>query len=476
MYPADRTPNDTLYPQQWYYRNYGLGSDQSLGGISLPRVWQTNTGGGNSVVIAVIDTGILPNHPDIAGSPNLVAGFDMITNTFTANDGDGRDSDPTDPGDAIQPNDCRPGSPARPNSWHGTHVAGTIGVGRTDNNVGVAGVNWNVRVQAVRVLGRCGGSTSDINDAIRWAAGLAVPGVPTNATPASVINLSLGTPPGNPCSASPASQSAIDDAVNQGVTVIVAAGNDETDAAQVTPASCNNVITVAAGDQRGHLATRYSNFGSTVEIMAPGGEVTRDDDNDGNNDGVLSMVQGGYARYNGTSMAAPHVAGVAGLLLAQNPNLTPAQVLQRLQQTAIPRTGAHCAQPCGAGLLSAANALAIELTVAPVEVKEGDEATLTATVRQAGALQSGKVVQFVSSDPSKAGVSPSSATTGTNGVATAKVAATQAGQLEVVASADESSNSVPVTVKVPDVSAVGSMLLFALLAARGARRRRSRPQ
>ena len=254
-----------------------------------------------------------------------------------------------------------------------------------------------------------------------------------------MINLSLGRcTPVILVRGAPRASRPINDAVNQGVTVVVAAGNDSTDAGQVTPASCNNVITVAAAEARGHLATRYSNFGSTIEIMAPGGDVQRDDDGDGNNDGVLSMVQGGYARYNGTSMAAPHVVAVAALLLAQSPNLTPAQVLQRLQQTATPRTNAQCGQPCGAGLLSAANALAIELTVSPVRVRRGRQATLTATVRQGGATQAGKNRPVLRRQtlPGVA-VSPPSATTDSNGVATATVEGTNRGTAQVVAAADE---------------------------------------
>jgi serine protease len=345
-----RMPNDPRFPEQWHYRNNGTGAGQSPGGISLPRAWDTSTGS-NSVVVAVIDTGILPNHPDIVGSPNLIAGYDMISDPKIANDGGGRDNNPTDPGDAVAANECGLGEPAEPSSWHGTHVAGTVGVGKTDNSIGVAGVNWNVRVQAVRVLGKCGGTNVDINDGIRWAAGLPVPGVATNPTPARVINMSLGAR--EPCSMTPATQAAINDVVGSGAAVVVAAGNDAVDASQVFPASCNNVITVAASDYRGYLVTRYSNFGPTVEIMAPGGDVLRDDDGDGNNDGVLSMVQGGYARYNGTSMAAPHVAGVTALWLAQSPGLTPAQLLAELQKNALPRTSSQCPRPCGAGLLSA---------------------------------------------------------------------------------------------------------------------------
>ena len=301
-------PNDTLYAQQWHYFNNGSGPNLAPGGINLPQAWDTNKGSA-TVVVAVIDTGILPNHPDITGSPNLVAGYDMISDAFIANDGGGRDADPTDPGDAITANECGNGNPAQGNSWHGTHVAGTVGVGNTNNGVGVAGVNWNVKLQPVRVLGKCGGTMTDINDAIRWAAGLPVPGVPTNPTPAKVINMSLGG--GSPCSASPATQSAINDAIARGTAVVVAAGNSAQNAANFLPASCNGVITVAASDLRGRLVTRYSNFGARVDLLAPGGDTQRDDNGDGQNDGVLSMVQGGYARYNGTSMASPHVAGVA---------------------------------------------------------------------------------------------------------------------------------------------------------------------
>ena len=135
-----RTPNDPLYPLQWHYRQNGSGNDESPGGINLPDTWDRTVGSSASVV-AVIDTGILPNHPDIVGSPNLLPGFDMISDVFTANDNDGRDADATDPGDGVSAGQCGPGSPAQVDSWHGTHVAGTVGVGNTDNGTGVAGVN-----------------------------------------------------------------------------------------------------------------------------------------------------------------------------------------------------------------------------------------------------------------------------------------------------------------------------------------------
>lgn len=348
LQPLDTIPNDTLYGTQWHYFNNGAGAGQSPGGVGLPAGWDAQRGNAG-VIVAVIDTGILPAHPDIAGSPNLGAGYDMISNVGIANDGDGRDNDPTDPGDAVAAGECGPGEPAEPDSWHGTHVAGTVGVGNTNNASGVAGMNWNVTLQAVRVLGKCGGTIVDINDGIRWAAGLPVPGVPNNPNAARVINMSLGG--GGACSASPATQAAINDAVAAGVAVVVAAGNSAKDAANYMPASCDNVITVAASDARGQLVARYSNFGAAVEIMAPGGDVRRDDNGDGQVDGVLSMVNGGYALYNGTSMAAPHVAGAAALHIAQDATLTPAGVLARLQADALPRNAAQCPKPCGAGLL-----------------------------------------------------------------------------------------------------------------------------
>jgi len=345
----DTTPNDPGYPLQWHYWNNGSGAGESRGGINLPKAWDQGTGT-NAIAVAVLDTGILSGHEDIVGSPNLAPGYDMISNPLIANDGDARDSDPTDPGDATVANECFPGSQPQDDSWHGTHVSGTVGVGHTNNGAGVAGINWQVTLVPVRVLGKCGGTTSDINDAIRWAAGLPVPGVPDNPNPARVINLSLGAPV--PCSASPSTQSAIDDAVATGATVVVAAGNGATDSANYMPASCNQVITVAASDFRGHLVTRYSNYGATVEIMAPGGDVQRDDNGDGYPDGVLSTVDGGYALYNGTSMATPHVSGAVALLLAADPSLSPQEVLARIQANALPRSTQECPNPCGAGLLS----------------------------------------------------------------------------------------------------------------------------
>ena len=152
-------------------------------------------------------------------------------------------------------------------SWHGTHTAGTIGAA-SNNGVGVAGVNWNSKILPVRVLGKCGGYTSDIADGMRWAAGLSVSGVPANANPAKVLNLSLGGY--GACDAT--YQNAVNAIVAAGTTIVVSAGNSNADAVNYRPGNCTGVITVAATNRDGGRAY-YSNYGSTVEISAPGGET-----------------------------------------------------------------------------------------------------------------------------------------------------------------------------------------------------------
>jgi len=462
-----RAPDDPLYALQWHYFDNGSSPGQSPGGVSLPSTWDVNLGD-PSVVIAVIDTGILPNHPDVTASMNLLPGFDMISNAFIANDGDGRDADPTDTGDATTAGECFPGSQPSGSSWHGTHVAGTTGVGGTNNGIGVAGVNWRTSVQAIRVLGKCGGTIADINDAIRWAAGLNVPGTINNPTPAKVINMSLGG--GGACASSPATQSAIDDAVAAGTTVVVAAGNSAQDAANFNPASCDGVITVAAADARGRLVTRYSNFGASVEIMAPGGDVQRDDNGDGNPDGVLSMVDGGYAFYNGTSMAAPHVAGVAALLLARDPTLTPDQVSDRLQASALPRDSVQCPRDCGAGLLNALVAAGgapstplTDLAPPSVSIAVAASELVVATVTRSGSPVPGARVDFTSSNSAVATISPASAQTDGSGNAQANVVGIAAGTTVVHASAAGSSDSSTVEVRatpsVPDLTHWGMLAL-----------------
>ncbi|MCP4359199.1 MAG: S8 family serine peptidase [Chloroflexi bacterium] len=342
-------PNDTRYNEQWHYI-YAANTSE---GLNLQPAWDIITGTGNTVV-AVIDTGILLGHTDLTGK--LVQGYDFIVDIPTANDGDGRDSDPSDPGDWTNVNECFSGWPGSPSSWHGTHVGGTIGAA-TNNNLGVAGVSWNTRLLPVRVLGKCGGFTSDIIDGMRWSAGIVVPGVPTNTNPAKVLNLSLGG--GGACSAS--QQTAIDDIVNAGSVVVVAAGNENQDASNVNPANCNNVITVAANDRGGDKAS-YSNFGSVVEVTAPGGETATI------TNGVLSTLDSGtttpandnaYAFYQGTSMATPHVAGLVSLMLDYDPTLMPGQASALLQSSARPfPSGSSCnTSICGAGIVDAERVL-----------------------------------------------------------------------------------------------------------------------
>ena len=464
---AATTPADPLYPQQWHYFDNGSAAGQSLGGIGLPDVWAANTGK-SSVVVAVLDTGILPDHPGIAGSPNLLAGYDMISDSFMANDGDGRDPDPTDPGDGVQAGECGGGLPlnAEEDSWHGTHVAGTIGVGKSNSGIGVTGVNWNVKILPVRVLGKCGGTTADIADAIRWAAGISVPGVPDNTNKAAVINMSLAGD--GACSDDQVTQSAINDAVRAGVSVVVAAGNSAQDASRETPAGCNNVISVAASDPRGYLVTRYSNFGSTVKIMAPGGDTQSDQKN-----GVLSMVKGGYAYYNGTSMAAPHVAGVAALLKACDPSLSPAQVLAKLQTSALHRTPTQCPLACGAGLLNAAAAscgkpaagppsgpLSITLSPANLNLSRSGMMDVTATVEQGGLPANGVTVSFTSGDPSVATIDSPSVVTD-SGFAKSRVQASHKGDTEVSASVPGA--TAKAHVRVPALSVIGTLILLVII-------------
>lgn len=335
-------PNDTQYAQQWHYF-------EVAGGLNLPAAWDKSTGSG--IVVAVIDTGYRP-HADLAA--NIVAGYDFITSTTISNDGNGRDSDASDPGDAVQAGECGSGLPTQDesSSWHGTHVAGTIAA-VTNNGTGVAGVAFGAKVQPLRVLGKCGGYTSDIADAIVWASGGSVSGVPANATPARVINLSLGG--GGACDTT--TQNAVNSARSRNTVVVVAAGNSNANAANYSPASCTGVITVAATNRSGGRAY-YSNYGSVVEVAAPGGDVRN-----GATNGILSTLNSGqtspaadsYAWYQGTSMATPHVAGVVALMLSKNSALTPDEVLTRLQQSsrAFPAT---CSQ-CGSGIVDASAAV-----------------------------------------------------------------------------------------------------------------------
>ncbi|KVL27216.1 S8 family peptidase [Burkholderia sp. MSMB1835] len=343
------TPSDPLYNQQWYL------SDPTAG-IDMPPAWNV-TKGSPTVVTAVLDTGYRP-HGDLVG--NLIQqGYSFISNVNTSNNGSTRGPDATDPGDWVtqQELDDANGpyyhcaSQPSNSSWHGTRVMGVIGA-TANNATGIAGVSWLSRILPVRVLGKCGGVTSDIADGMRWAAGIPVNGVPNNPNPAKIINLSLGGV--GACSTT--FQQAIDDVTAKGVTVVVAAGNDGLSTGLDQPANCRGVITVGATDATGRRAS-FSNFGADVALSAPGVNILST-----SNTGTTTPGADTYGLANGTSLATPQVTGAAALMLSVNGNLTPAQILQKLQggtRAAKLAAGTSCtAMPAGSGILDAGAAVA----------------------------------------------------------------------------------------------------------------------
>ena len=341
-------PNDPYFSKQW---------DMTSGsyGINATNAWSQSTGKG--VTVAVIDSGILTDHPDLKGQ--LLPGYDFIAGAERARDNDGYDDDPSDEGDWSEPGECSAydgGSKHRDkgqqSTWHGSHVAGTIAA-RTNNGDGVAGVAPDAKIVPIRFLGRCGSDGANLVDAITWASGGKVNGVPVNKNRAQVINMSLGGP--GVCTRF--LQKTIDSAVARGSIIVAAAGNSDEDAGNVNPASCENVITVGATTNTGARSS-FSNYGDTVEISAPGGEIK-------SHTGILSATDesptaprtANYAGMVGTSQAAPHVSGTIALMLASNPDLKTAEIVTILQNTASPM--AKCDRyACGAGIVNAASAVA----------------------------------------------------------------------------------------------------------------------
>lgn len=415
-------PNDPLFAQQWYLQS------TEIAAIRAAEAWDITRGGdaSNSVVVAVIDSGVRFEHPDLrraAEGGKLLPGYDFVSADnyegrqvyATANDGDGWDPDPSDPGDFISAEELESGpfagkgcgaegsnSVPTGSSWHGTRVAGMIAA-QSDNATGITGAGFNVRILPVRALGKCGGYDSDVIAAMYWAAGLPIPGAllvavpPVNPTPAQVINLSLGGT--GPCS--PQYAEAVRAVTAHGVVVVVSAGNEG--AAVDSPANCAGAVAVAG---LRHVGTKvgYSNLGPEVSIAAPAGNCP-DLDTGGcayslystTSLGLRDPGPPGYTGNQypsnasiGTSFSAPLVAATAALMKTVNPALGAAAVAQRLRASARPfPTGtstipappacvspsvdplqeAECicnTQVCGAGMLDAAAAVAAALRPAAV--------------------------------------------------------------------------------------------------------------
>lgn len=332
-------PDDALYADlQWNFF-------EPTGGANLHNAWPRSTGAG--IVVAVLDTGYRP-HEDLLG--NLVSvGYDFIADAETSRKPPGRSPDAIDPGD-WHGGECNFLGIPESSSWHGSHVAGTVAA-VTNNGFGVAGAAPDAQVLPVRVLGKCGGFLSDITDAIVWAAGGEVPGIPVNADVAEVINMSLGG--GGACGA--VYQSAIDFAVSQGSTVVVAGGNAGGDASGSRPANCNNVIAVASSTRTG-TKSGFSNFGAAIDVTAPGTGIVSTVDS-----GTQGPAGDDYAIYSGTSMAAPHVAAIVALMQAASDlPLSPAEVEEILKATARPLPEPDsCPGGCGAGIVDANAAVAV---------------------------------------------------------------------------------------------------------------------
>lgn len=416
---AAAVPNDPLFATghatngpaagQWYLKT----PDTTLvSAIDAQTAWDV-TQGSPSVVVAVLDTGVRFDHPDLAGK--LLPGYDFVTPVGPANDGDGRDADASDPGDWVSQADITNGNvdsdcDISSSSWHGTQVAGIIGA-LTDNGAGMASVGWNVRVLPVRVLGKCNGLQSDIVAAMRWAVGIAVPGIPANPNPAKVLNLSLGSD--GACDAAYAD--AINDVRATGAVVVASAGNSEGHAVG-SPANCAGAIGV--GGLR-HVGTKvgFSDLGPEVTISAPGGNCVNDSgqclypilttvDSGATAPSGPSYTDGSVNITVGTSFSAPLVAGTAALMLSARPTLTPDELRALLMASArpFPTSGSgvgvpQCQAPtataqdecycttttCGAGMLDAgaavlqaAGGVLARIATTPATARAGEVLTLDA--------------------------------------------------------------------------------------------------
>lgn len=387
----DVTPSDDRFGVQWWLQAAAAGN---TGAAGFAKAWERSTGVANGAVVAVLDSGITSH---IETNARILPGYDFVADPVYASDGNGRDNDPSDPGDAISADDRLrypaqfSGCPdALRSSWHGSTIAGQLAA-VSNNTEGVAAGNWQGLVLPVRVAGKCGAAVSDIIDGLRWAAGLAVTGVPANPNPARLIVLSYGGI--DPCdsnSANPAVrdtarlyEAALAEVQAAGALVFVAAGNQR--GAVGRPGSCRGAFAVTSVNREGFKAA-YANFGAAVALATPGGDAGSGglcesgaaDLRDGGivstgNLGDTTPGAAGYVAASGTSFAAPAVAAVASLMLAVNPQLTAQQIEQGLKLSARPHVAVpllgdcaadnagRCActtATCGVGLLDAEQALA----------------------------------------------------------------------------------------------------------------------
>ena len=338
-------PNDPLYrgSQSPGNQSYLYEGDYS---VHAPGAWDITTGSESSV-IGIVDTGILPNHGDIANRSVVGLGYDFVSpdspnNFFSANDGDGRDPDPSDPGDT-----CNGFS----SSWHGTSVS-SVAAANSNNGEGMAGIDWNARLLHARALGICGGTDADIIDAVRWSAGLNVAGIADNPTPANVVNLSLG----GPTECTRAWQDVIDELNELGIVLVLAAGNEGLNALRSSPANCANLVAVGSSTPDGSIDRGFSNHGVKVTIATGGRDLVvaantgfNEPDEDNNF----------YRTETGTSFSAAIISGAISLMHSLDPNLGPSEIRAILYESATPyASGTECdLYNCGGGVLNLARAL-----------------------------------------------------------------------------------------------------------------------
>ena len=399
-------PNDPYYGAgqttitptvgQWYLRSPSGGGTASS--INAEAAWSITTGK-SSVVVAVLDTGIT-RHPDL--DSKVLPGYDFVSDVGQANDGDGRDSDPSDPGDGVTSADvgvvsnCST-SDIQSSSWHGTQTAGLIGAA-TNNGIGMASIGHDVMLLPLRVLGKCGGAESDVGSAMLWAAGISVDGVPDNKNPAKVINLSLGAASGSACDSY--YQQVVNQVLAKGVVVVAAAGNQGL--AVGSPANCTGVISVAGVRHTG-TKVGYSDLGNNVVISAPAGNCVNTSgpclfpllttSNSGTAGPVSPIYTDDTAHPSlGTSFSAPLVSGTVALMFSANPALTPTAVQNALMATAraFPVNGAPPIQRTKNGPF-----FPVSACTAPTDVSQGYECYCTTSTCGAGLLDAGAAVAAV---------------------------------------------------------------------------------